>query len=108
LLDKLCGPGNFHNVLLVTTFWNKVTTDVGAQRERELTETEGFWKSLKDQGARVERMAQDYERFHGTLTSLADKSEMTLQIQEEMHAGKPLEETMAGLSIEAEISKLER
>ena len=71
-----------------------------------MLETEGFWKSMKEQGAKTERMARDYDRFKDALSAIADKPCISLQIQEELHDGKTLQETMAGLSIDAEAHKM--
>ena len=106
LLEKLCGSKNFKNVLLITTFWNQVSEEVGAHREREMLEMEGFWKSMKGQGAKTERMARDYDRFKVALLAMAEKPCISLQIQEELRDGKALEETLAGLSINAETRKM--
>ncbi|MCJ1397151.1 hypothetical protein MMC11_000343 [Xylographa trunciseda] len=106
LLEKLCGSKNFKNILLITTFWNQVSEEVGARREREMLEMEGFWKSMKEQGAKTERMARDYDRFKIALSAMADKPCISLQIQEELHDGKALEETLAGLSINADARKM--
>ncbi|MCJ1389739.1 hypothetical protein MMC18_002596 [Xylographa bjoerkii] len=106
LLEKLCGSKNFKNILLITTFWNQVSEEIGARREKEMLEMEGFWKSMKEKGAATERMARDYERFKDALWAMADKPCISLQIQEELHDGKALEETMAGLSISAEARKM--
>jgi hypothetical protein len=70
-------------------------------------ETDGLWKELKDRGARVERMGRDYGRYHSILTDLASKPSITLQIQDEMQKGKTVEETLAGLHIDAELHKLQ-
>ncbi|MCJ1415026.1 hypothetical protein MMC32_001356 [Xylographa parallela] len=106
LLEKLCGPKNFKNILLISTFWNQVSEEVGSRREREMLEMAGFWKSMKEQGAKTERMARDYDRFKTALSAMVGKSCISLQIQEELHDGKALQETMAGLSIDAEARKM--
>ncbi|WXC58553.1 hypothetical protein SNK03_004454 [Fusarium graminearum] len=46
LLRKLCSKDAFKNVVLVTTMWELVETDIGDRREKELEETEEFWGSL--------------------------------------------------------------
>ena len=51
-------------------------------------------------------MARDYDRFKTALSAMAGKSCISLQIQEELHDGKALQETMAGLSIDAEARKM--
>ena len=106
LLEKLCGSKNFKNILLISTFWNQVSEEVGARREKEMLEMEGLWKSMKEQGAQTERMARDYDRFKIVLSAMANKPCISLQIQEELHDGKTLQETMAGLSINAEARKM--
>ncbi|EYB25385.1 hypothetical protein FG05_30417 [Fusarium graminearum] len=48
LLRKLCGKDAFKNVVLVTTMWELVETDIGDRREKELEETEEFWDSARN------------------------------------------------------------
>lgn len=108
IMKKLCGQDNLKNVVLVTTFWNDVTWELGVRRERELISTDDFWKQLVDQGSKVERMSKDYKKFIPVLLEIAGRQPMKLSIQKEMQDGKSLEETMAGLFINAETKKLEQ
>ncbi|PCD20836.1 hypothetical protein QX201_004455 [Fusarium graminearum] len=48
LLRKLCGKDAFKNIVLVTTMWELVETDIGDRREKELEETEEFWDSARN------------------------------------------------------------
>jgi hypothetical protein len=48
--QKLCGPTNLENVLLVTTMWGNMTEQTGSQHEQELC---AFWKPLITAGAQV-------------------------------------------------------
>ena len=99
MFDKLCGAENKHNVMLVTTFWNAVPAATGESRESELGEIESMWKSMKDRGSTVERMARDYDRFKPILAAMSRKGSMKLRITEEMKQGKSLEQTMAGMAL---------
>lgn len=102
IVTKLCGEANLKNVVLVTTFWNDIDEKLGERRERELLECDSFWKTLVEQGSKVERMSRDYESFKAVLIEMAKGPVMKLQIQQEMQEGKPIEETLAGLFINEE------
>ncbi|MCJ1431797.1 hypothetical protein MMC27_001152 [Xylographa pallens] len=77
----------------------------GPPREGDVGD-DGFLEVKKEQGAKTERMARDYDRFKTALSAMAGKSCISLQIQEELHDGKTLQETMAALSIDAEARKM--
>jgi hypothetical protein len=86
--------------LLVTTFWNEVSETAGQRREKELLEDEDAWKSIIVGGAKVERMGREYSRFKPILEKMSRSVPTTLLVQRELHSGKDLAETMAGLSVQ--------
>ncbi|EMD41350.1 hypothetical protein CERSUDRAFT_78997 [Gelatoporia subvermispora B] len=53
MFQKLCGSKSLRNVVIVTTMWDTVSEELGAQRERELM-TDTF-KALLDEGAEMKR-----------------------------------------------------
>jgi hypothetical protein len=99
LFRKLCGPKFYPNVILATTFWSKVDTQVGSRREAELMETEEFWGSMCNRGSEVIRLPDDQESCIKLLLRLANKPKVSLQIQEELvDQGLSIGKTAAGAS----------
>ena len=50
LFQRICGEENYKNVILATTFWNKIEhcEEEGIDREQRLLANEGFWKTMKE------------------------------------------------------------
>ncbi|GAB1317168.1 hypothetical protein MFIFM68171_07378 [Madurella fahalii] len=96
---KLLGDDYFQKVLLVTTFWNDVQPSIGEQREKELLDLPDAWKPMIKDGARIERMGRDYDRFIPLLEGMAASPGPQLLVQKELSQGKSLDQTMAGLSL---------
>lgn len=59
MFQELCGPDALQNVILATTFWDRVSADVGEARESQLQST--FWKPLIDLGSRTTRFTYTFE-----------------------------------------------
>lgn len=104
MFQALCGENALRNVVFTTTYWDKISTDVGAIRESQLLLT--FWKLFIDQGSRVARFQpRTYETawnlidlFSTPLNSpnAAPKARQPLQIQTELVTeGKPLHQSSA-------------
>lgn len=53
MFQHLCGKDAFKNVVLLTTFWDRVLDEVGANRENQL-QTD-FWLPLIVHGSRVDQ-----------------------------------------------------
>ena len=101
LFQRICGEDNYKNVILATTFWNKIEhcKQEGIDREERLLANEGFWKLMKEKGAKPMRLGQNYKEILPALMAMAEKPKMTLEIQQELSNGLELEQTMAGLLI---------
>ena len=101
LFQRICGEDNYKNVILATTFWNKIEhcKQEGIDREERLLANEGFWKLMKEKGAKVMRLGKNYKDIIPALMVMAEKPTMTLEIQQELSNGLELEQTMAGLFI---------
>ncbi|KAK0507984.1 hypothetical protein JMJ35_009873 [Cladonia borealis] len=101
LFQRICGEDNYKNVILATTFWNKIEhcKQEGIDREERLLANEGFWKLMIEKGAKPMRLGQDYRDILPALLAMAEKPTMTLEIQQELSNGLGLEQTMAGLFI---------
>ena len=101
LFQRICGEDNYKNVILATTFWNKIEhcKQEGIDREERLLANEGFWKLMKEKGAKPMRLGKNYQDILPALMAMAEKPTMTLEIQQELSNGLGLEQTMAGLFI---------
>jgi flagellar biosynthesis GTPase FlhF len=99
LLREICGNQFLSRVTLVTTMWDSVNQNIGANRERELQKS--YWKEILDYGAMYHR--QDGTRdaalrivdgyFNSSLPPTNMKSNIEHQV---MERGTPLPETDAG------------
>jgi hypothetical protein len=95
MFQNLCGPDASKNIIVLTTFWDRVTDEIGTQREKQLKET--FFKQLVDCGAcfmrhdRTFRSAQDVLRHILPLVPMD-----TLIGKEIVDDGKNLDQTAAG------------
>ena len=101
LFQRICGEHKYRNVTLATPFWNKIEhcKQEGTDREERLLANEGFWKLMKEKGAKPMRLGQNNKDILPALMAMAEKPTMTLEIQQELSNGLELEQTMAGLFI---------
>jgi hypothetical protein len=99
LLERICGQDNWKSVVLATTFWDTIPKEKGIEREKELTSEGTFWRTMIEQGSQVQRIDKNYDDLIPALLEIAKQPSITLQIQEEMSDGKPLEEIMADFFI---------
>jgi hypothetical protein len=101
MLQKLCGPDYFPNIILATTFWDDIEPSVGAEREKELVEREDLWGSLLSRGSVVARHSGSRQSAMAILEqSLRSRRLLTLQIQMEVCIkGLSLIETEAGRQV---------
>ncbi|KAM0348850.1 hypothetical protein ACHAP4_010666 [Fusarium culmorum] len=103
LLRKLCGKDAFKNVVLVTTMWELVETDIGDRREKELEETEEFWGFMKRYGSQLRRHYNNEDSARNILSMFVPEEPevqpemVTLAIQKELaDDNKTLDQTSAG------------
>ncbi|KAG6332874.1 hypothetical protein ID866_6209 [Astraeus odoratus] len=87
MFKKLCGKRNFKNVILVTTMWDELSTDIelGSQREVELLST--FWKPMVKHGSITRRFDHTEDCARNIINSISVsrcEERQPLQIQEEM------------------------
>lgn len=107
MLKALCGPDVLKNVLLVTTFWDKVGREEGSQRERKLTENPDFWGKMCKRGCRVMRHTNDTASAMSILEVFANRtsrmSKIALELQVDIvDDGKSLKDTRAGQKVAGE------
>jgi hypothetical protein len=68
VLISLCGMSEMPNVVLVTTFWGQIESQLGEQREAELKR--GFWKQMLEQGCKIVRFKGGHESAFDIVTPL--------------------------------------
>ena len=101
MFKKLCGAGNFANIILGTTWWDQEEADIARAREKVLKETPEFWGDMVAKGSRVERISLERQQCVDLLLSLATNDETTLRVQHEMVVeNKAASETSAASEID--------
>ncbi|KAG6331875.1 hypothetical protein ID866_7218 [Astraeus odoratus] len=103
MFKELCGKDNFKNVVLVTTMWDELRTDLqlGTQREEELVRE--FWQPMIRLGSTTHRFDGTEECAWNIINSipvLQPTERQPLQIQPEMvDEHKPVHSTAAGKAV---------
>jgi hypothetical protein len=108
MFRKLCGKDFMKCVVLGTTFWDKVGEEQGADREKELLETDDFFKEMKSQGCHVVRISGERDDDLALLARFAGQPPMVMQIQQELFGGKTLAETAAASAVSHELAEIQR
>jgi hypothetical protein len=109
MFKALCGDKGLESVVLATTFWSKVTLEVGEKRETQLCSTPKMWQKMTEKGSRVCRQDRGKASALEIIRYLIDLGRPTnLAIQEEMSKGAKLEETAAGQEVHADLEKQKR
>ena len=107
MFRKLCGPDCFKNVVLATTFWNKVMPATGEEREKELRENDEFWGQMVKKKSKMVRLYQDKGSAHSALGLIRPEEKMTLQAQSEVVLKhKPRDETAAAAMVQEQARRL--
>ncbi|KAJ6562431.1 P-loop containing nucleoside triphosphate hydrolase protein [Mycena capillaripes] len=106
MFRKLCGTDPFKNVVVLTTFWNRVDNEEeGLQREAQLKSK--FFNDLVDGGARFMRHDRTAESASEVLKHIFTLVPTNVRIQEEMRVeDKTLEETAAGSVRREQVERL--
>lgn len=106
MFKKLCGNDVLQNVILVSTMWEIVNDSDGNRREKELMDTEEFWGVLIRNGAKFERYNNTRDSAMRLLKQFVKSGPVTMSIQKEMVTEhKTLDQTQAGIELEAEFQK---
>ncbi|KAJ3740298.1 P-loop containing nucleoside triphosphate hydrolase protein [Lentinula detonsa] len=107
IFRELCGAATFKNVVVLTTFWDRVNEEEGLAREEELKSNSNFFKDLVDGGARFMRHDRENSGARQVLDHIFTLVPTTVQIQKEIRVeGKSLEETAAGSAQREEINRM--
>ncbi|KAJ7785227.1 P-loop containing nucleoside triphosphate hydrolase protein [Mycena maculata] len=95
MFRELCGTEKYPNVVILTTFWDKVNEQDGANREKQLKSN--YCKELVDGGANLMRSDRTMEAARTVLEHIFTLNPTNVRIQEEIRVdGKSFEETAAG------------
>ena len=106
LFRKLCGDDALKNVIIVTNMWGDVTEDIGGAREKELSESELFFKPALEKGARMMRHNNTVESAHRIIRSLLGMKPQVLAVQHEVvDENKSVSETAAGQDLRGELER---
>lgn len=96
MFQNLCGPNAYGNIVVLTTFWDRVSAEEGLTREEQLKST--FFSNIVAGGARFMRHDRTAQSAREVIAHILTLSPTDVQIQEEIRVdGKGLEETAAGL-----------
>lgn len=95
VLQALCGDDFYHNLVLGTNFWSKVSEEVGRSREANLLEVKHFFGDMTDMGARYVRIPDDREGCLTILEAISSNQRRQLQVQGERAEGKRFKDTAA-------------
>lgn len=107
MFQKLCGQDAMKNVVIVTTMWDKVTSDEGLRREQELKEKDSLFKPLVACGAEMMRHERTAKSATKVISYLLKKNPTTTQIVREIaEEKKALVDTEAGAELQDEIRAL--
>ena len=106
MFRNLCGAENYKNIVVITTFWDKISNqNDGIQREEQLKTK--FFKELVDRGARFMRYDCTAECAHEVLKHIFTLVPTNVQIQHEIRVeGKSLEDTAAGSVHREEVERI--
>jgi hypothetical protein len=108
VFQKLCGTGNFKNVVIVTNFWGEVDSKTGIAREKELITENSFFKPVLDAGGQIMRHNRTMESALSILRCVLRNSPMVLRIQRQLVEKKmTLVETDAGSELVVELQRQE-
>jgi septal ring factor EnvC (AmiA/AmiB activator) len=96
MFRELCGKAAYKNVVVLTTYWDQLSThEEGVKREAQLKSK--FFKTLVDGGAQFMRHDRTVESARAVLRHILPMPPTVTQIQKEIREeGKGLAETGAG------------
>ena len=102
MFQGLCGAAAFKNVVVLTTFWDQVSTSEGVRREAQLKSN--FLKDLVTGGARFMRHDHTIESTPQVLRHISTLAPTITQIQRDIREeGNSLEDTAAGSVLREEV-----
>ncbi|KIP06256.1 hypothetical protein PHLGIDRAFT_60285, partial [Phlebiopsis gigantea 11061_1 CR5-6] len=107
LFRKLCGDETLKNVVIATNMWSDVAVELGEKRERELSESELFFKPALEKGAHLARHDNTLDSARRIVRQIVGFPTTALQIQvETVDQQKTLAQTAAGEDLKEELERL--
>ena len=107
MFRELCGEQPLRNVVLATSFWNKVDVADGNRFEDELRTDNDFWAPMIARGAWMARFNGNRESALQIILTLVPRQPVTLEIQRELvDDSKELIDTAAGHAVNEELQRL--
>ncbi|KAK7444068.1 hypothetical protein VKT23_015466 [Stygiomarasmius scandens] len=105
MFRELCGTENYKNVIVLTTFWDRVNGSEGQKREKQLQTK--FCKDLVAGGARFLQHDRTISGARQVVKQILPLPPTNVQIQKEIREeGKSLEDTAAGSVHREEVERL--
>ncbi|KAF9058618.1 P-loop containing nucleoside triphosphate hydrolase protein, partial [Rhodocollybia butyracea] len=106
MFQKLCGTDTYRNIVVVTTFWDKVSDQEGQARESQMKSS--FFRELVDRGAAFMRHTRDLGTAQKVIDHIFTLHEPTFPmiVKEIREDGKNFIDTAAGSMQREEVDKL--
>ena len=97
MFRNLVGEDALSNVVLITTFWDTVSLDIGQTREKELLTNKQFWGRMLEKGCQIRRLQDNGNREEALkIIECVGMKKVTLQAQREIvEEGKSMRDTAA-------------
>ena len=109
LFTALCGKDNMKNVVLATTFWDKIEISKGEWREMQLRDKPDFWKPMLEKGSQTARLKNDRTQNLEILVEIAEKDQQFYsQTQKEILSGTAAAQTTAACQANIDLSAFQR
>ena len=117
LLEKLCGPDPLKNVVVVTTFWDKVDLTQGVENESGMKTKNQFFRGLVDGKCRFARSGKyppgktpkgpEFPPPISIVSDLLALDPVFVKMQKELTEGNTVEKT-SGVELYKELQELKR
>jgi myosin heavy subunit len=107
MFKQLCGTDAFKKVILVTTMWDKVSSDEAVMREKELIDTPEFWGWMLGKGSSCHRHNNTERSARDIVHLLANhNAPIATELQRQLIDEKrTLDQTSAGRELQSEMLK---
>ena len=99
MFQNLCGVEALKNVLLVTTMWDEVDEEEGNNREKELTTSTKYWKTMIELGCHTSRFHNNTKSALDIVSQFQDARCTVLLQRELVDLHLELAETSAGRTL---------
>ena len=105
MFQRICGTDSFKNVTVVTTMWDKVTSEEGEGREQELKQSDVLFKPLMDGGATMARHDGTREPALKIMQWFSDKNDTVVAkiVDELVKEKKNILDTEAGKELQSDL-----